>query len=34
MPEFGDFEVGTIVGVLIDIDRGTIHFYKDSNDLG
>ena len=33
-PAFGDFEVGTVVGVLIDIDRGMINFYKDGNDLG
>ena len=33
-PLYGEFEVGTIVGVLIDIERGTIHFYKDGNDLG
>jgi len=25
---------GTIVGVLLDMDRGIINFYKDGNDLG
>ena len=33
-PNFGHFEVGTIVGVLIDLDRGIINFFKDGNDLG
>jgi hypothetical protein len=33
-PTFGNFEVGSIVGVLIDCDRGCINFYKDGNDLG
>jgi hypothetical protein len=33
-PRFGLFEIGTVIGVLIDIDRGVINFYKDGNDLG
>lgn len=33
-PIYGDFEVGTVVGVLVDIDRGMINFFKDGNDLG
>lgn len=33
-PEFGLFSIGTIVGVLLDMDRGVINFYKDGNDLG
>ena len=33
-PEFGLFVTGTIIGVLLDMDRGLIHFYKDGNDLG
>jgi hypothetical protein len=26
--------VGSIVGVLVDLDRGIINFYKDGHDLG
>ena len=33
-PEFGLFVTGTIIGVLLDMDRGFIRFYKDGNDLG
>ena len=33
-PEFGLFVAGTIVGVLLDMDRGIINFYKDGYDLG
>lgn len=33
-PKFGYFQVGTIIGILVDIDRGIVHFYKDGNDLG
>ena len=28
-PEFGHFEVGSLVGVLVNIDRGSINFFKD-----
>jgi len=34
IPKHGLFGVGTIVGVLLDMDRGIINFYKDGNDLG
>lgn len=33
-PKHGLFAVGNIIGMLVDIDRGMINFYKDSNDLG
>lgn len=33
-PRYGLFEVGSVVGVLLDTDRGCITFYKDGNDLG
>jgi len=28
------FAVGSVVGMLIDMDRGIINFYKDGKDLG
>lgn len=28
------FKVGTVVGVLVDMDRGIINFFKDGRDLG
>ena len=34
IPKFGLFTPGTIVGVLVDMDRGAINFFKDGNDLG
>lgn len=33
-PRFGLFQVGSVIGVLLDTDRGAINFYKDGNDLG
>jgi hypothetical protein len=33
-PMYGDFEVGSIVGVLVDVERGIISFFKDGFDLG
>lgn len=33
-PRYGLFEVGTVIGVLLDTDRGAMSFYKDGNDLG
>ena len=33
-PEFGYFQVGTILGMLVDMDRGVINFFKDGVDLG
>jgi hypothetical protein len=33
-PKYGLFTAGTVVGLLIDLDRGIINFYKDGNDLG
>lgn len=33
-PKFGLFEVGSVIGVLLDTDRGAVTFYKDGNDLG
>ena len=33
-PRYGLFRQGCIVGVLVDMDRGTINFYKDGQDLG
>jgi len=34
VPKFGLFGVGTIMGMMIDQDRGMINFFKDGNDLG
>jgi len=34
MPEFGYFTEGCVVGILIDMDRGIVNFYKDGYDLG
>ena len=31
---YGPFTEGSLVGVLLDMDRGVIRFYKDGNDLG
>ena len=33
-PRLGYFICGSIIGVLVDQDRGTITFYKDGNDMG
>lgn len=33
-PKFGLFEEGSVIGVLLDTDRGAVTFYKDGNDLG
>ena len=33
-PKFGYFQEETVIGVLIDMDRGILNFYKDGNDLG
>ena len=33
-PKYGFFQVGSVVGLLIDLDRGIINLYKDGNDLG
>ena len=33
-PRSNKFVVGTIVGMLVDMDRGIINFYKDGHDLG
>ena len=33
-PKHGLFYEGTIMGVLLDMDRGTLNFFKDGVDLG
>jgi hypothetical protein len=33
-PKYGRFRNGTVIGILIDKDRGFIKFYKDGFDLG
>ena len=33
-PPKGVFKVGTVIGVLVDMDRGIVAFYKDKEDLG
>lgn len=33
-PLLGPIREGCIIGVLVDMDRGIISFYKDGNDLG
>jgi len=32
--KYGFFTQGCVVGVLLDMDRGILNFYKDGNDLG
>ena len=33
-PKYGHFVEGSVIGMLIDRDRGIINFFKDGNDLG
>ena len=33
-PKYGLFNQGTIIGILVDMDRGSINFFKDGIDLG
>lgn len=33
-PELGHFCEGTILGILLDMDRGYMNFYKDTHDMG
>jgi hypothetical protein len=33
-PKYGYFVEGCLIGILIDMDRGTMNFYKDGLDLG
>ena len=33
-PRFGLFRQGCVIGVLVDMDRGTLNFFKDGIDLG
>ena len=33
-PAFGHFEEGSVIGMLLDADRGRINFFKDGEDLG
>ena len=33
-PKYGFFREGCTIGVLIDMDRGSMNFYKDGYDLG
>jgi len=33
-PKFGFFEQHSIVGIMLDMDRGFLNFYKDGVDLG
>jgi len=33
-PKHGYFAEGAIVGVMVDMDRGMLAFYKDGQDLG
>ena len=34
VPKYGNFEEGCIIGILIDMDRGILNFFKDGYDLG
>lgn len=34
IPQHGLFPTGTVVGTLVDMDRGVISFFKDGKDLG
>lgn len=33
-PELGHFCEGTLIGILLDMDRGYMNFYKDTHDMG
>lgn len=33
-PKYGFFKIGTVIGILVDFDQGSINFFKDGNDLG
>jgi len=33
-PKYGIFKIGSVIGILIDFDKGSINFFKDGNDLG
>lgn len=33
-PPLGYFEKNSVIGVQVDMDRGTVNFYKDDKDLG
>jgi hypothetical protein len=33
-PKYGIFKIGSVIGILIDFDQGSINFFKDGNDLG
>jgi hypothetical protein len=33
-PELGVFSEGTLIGILVDMERGFINFYKDTHDMG
>ena len=34
VPKYGYFYEGCVIGVLIDMDRGIMSFYKDGYDMG
>jgi len=34
VPRYGYFQEGTVIGVMLDMDRGILNFFKDGNDLG
>jgi len=33
-PKYGHFEVGSVIGMLVDLNLGRVNFYKDGYDLG
>jgi hypothetical protein len=33
-PKYGFFKIGTVIGILVDFDQGSINFFKDGYDLG
>jgi hypothetical protein len=33
-PLLGDFQVGTIIGIYVDTEKGLLNYFKDGRDMG